>query len=215
MAHSEQSQVIGRLKSVFPKYFYGSRVLDVGSLDINGSARIYFDNCAYIGVDIGEGNGVDIISKGEDLTYPDGHFDVALSCECFEHNPEWAATFANMVRMTCPGGLVIMTCATTGREEHGTSRRNPQDAPLMVAQGIEYYKNLDHSDFINEFGDELDKWFATYQFTNRDTDLYFVGIKNNHHWSIEVDDYLTITNHGRSIDDMRDDGDFDGFDGRN
>jgi hypothetical protein len=84
------------------------------------------------------------VARGEELDYFDGNFSVCLSCECFEHNPEWAATLRNMIRMC--SGLVFFSCATTGRAEHGTRRSNPHDAPFCG----DYYRNLTEDDVRQE-----------------------------------------------------------------
>lgn len=169
MSHQSQLDFVARVKQRFPQYFKNSKVLEIGSLDINGSVRQFFDSCDYIGVDLGEGKGVDLIAKGEELKFPDNHFDVAISCECFEHNPEWIRTFNNMVRMA--SGLVIMTCATTGRPEHGTRRTSPSDAPFCG----DYYRNLTEKDIRDSC--DLSK-FATYEFSTNSNpaDLYFWGL---------------------------------------
>ena len=121
MAHPEQREFILKVKEKYPEFFKGKKVLDIGSLDINGSARDFFDDCDYTGIDVGEGKGVDIVCPGEEWDAPDQTYDVVLSAECFEHNPNWLETFRNMMRMCKPGGLVFFTCATHGREEHGFS----------------------------------------------------------------------------------------------
>lgn len=169
MSHQSQLDFVVSVKARFPKYFEDKRVLEIGSLDINGSVRQFFSNCTYIGVDLGEGKGVDMVSKGEDLIFPKDSFDVSISCECFEHNPEWVKTFDNMVRMT--DGLVIMTCATTGRPEHGTSRTSRADAPFCG----DYYRNLTEHDIKSSCN--LSK-FVEYGFSTNDSpaDLYFWGI---------------------------------------
>ena len=169
MSHQSQIDFVASVKSLFPEYFKEKKVLEIGSLDINGSVRTFFENCTYIGVDLGEGKGVDLVAKGEDLVFPDNSFDVSISCECFEHNPEWAKTFNNMVRMT--DGLVIMTCATTGRLEHGTSRTSRSDAPFCG----DYYRNLTAQDI--EDNCDLSK-FLVYEFSTNDSpaDLYFWGV---------------------------------------
>jgi SAM-dependent methyltransferase len=143
VSHSWQLDFVGAIKKSYPEFFTNAKVLEVGSLDINGSIRPFFENCDYLGVDLGEGRGVDMVAKGEELDFPDGAFDTTASCECFEHNEKWAKTFQNMVRMTRPGGLVFFTCATTGRPEHGTRRTTPQDAPFCG----DYYRNLVAEDF--------------------------------------------------------------------
>ena len=169
VSHQSQLDFVASLKRQFPEYFTARKVLEVGSLDINGSVRQFFDDCTYIGVDLGEGKGVDLVAKGEDLVFPDNSFDVSISCECFEHNPEWAKTFNNMVRMT--HGLVVMTCATTGRAEHGTTRTSPADAPFCG----DYYMNLTESDIKDNCN--FDK-FLSFGFSscNSPADLYFWGI---------------------------------------
>jgi hypothetical protein len=67
-----------------------------------------------------------------------------------------------------------MSCATTGRPEHGTKRTSPQDAPLIE---WDYYKNLTEEDFREAF--DLDKMFSKYEFSTNSQpyDLYFYGIK--------------------------------------
>lgn len=176
MAHIQQFNYIEKVKNLYPKNFADSKVLEVGSLDINGTVRKYFSDCEYLGIDIGPGPGVDTVIQGQDFRGPDNYFDTVLSCECFEHNPYWVETFVNMHRVCKAGGLVVMTCATTGRKEHGTSRSEPESSPLTVASGWDYYKNLEEKDFKLVL--ELDKMFSTYEFSNNlDVyDLYFMGV---------------------------------------
>lgn len=175
MAHRQQLEFIAAVKSVLPDFFRGRRVLEVGSLDINGSIRSQFQECDYTGADLSEGPGVDIACPGQLLSYPSGHFDVTISCECFEHNPFWLETWTNMLRMTRPGGLVLMTCATTGRREHGTPRSTPDSSPSTVEHGWSYYRNLTAADFSRRL--DLGRWFSDYFFvvSPESYDLYFVG----------------------------------------
>jgi len=170
MSHPAQIEFVAALQNKFPDFFIRKNVLEVGSLNINGSIRQFFQQCNYVGVDLGAGRDVDVIAKGEDLSYADGSFDVVASCECFEHNPEWAKTFGNMVRMSC--GLVFFSCATTGRAEHGTKRSNPHDAPFCG----DYYRNLTEDDVRQEV--DLSA-FKVYEFISNDKaqDLYFWGLK--------------------------------------
>ncbi len=170
MSHPAQIEFVAALQKKFPDFFIRKNVLEVGSLNINGSIRQFFQQCNYVGVDLGAGRDVDVIAKGEDLSYADGSFDVVASCECFEHNPEWAKTFGNMVRMSC--GLVFFSCATTGRAEHGTRRSNPHDAPFCG----DYYRNLTEDDVRQKV--DLSA-FKVYEFISNDKaqDLYFWGLK--------------------------------------
>jgi SAM-dependent methyltransferase len=174
MAHREQIEFVERVKSLFPAQFSGARVLEIGSLDINGTVRSVFDRCDYTGVDVAPGKGVDVVCGGEAYDAPDGTFDTVISCECLEHNPEWKGTFRNMVRLCTPDGLVVMSCATLGRPEHGTARSDPDASPLTVAKGWNYYRNLTPRDFVDGgLVEPLGSWAF---FENwRAYDLYFVG----------------------------------------
>jgi SAM-dependent methyltransferase len=177
MAHQQQFDYIKKLKLKYPTYFSSKKVLEVGSLNINGSIRPLFTECDYLGIDVGPGKDVDLVCGGQNLDHPDETYDTVCSCECFEHNLYWVETFNNMHRMTKLGGLVFMTCATTGRQEHGTTRTSPQDSPLTTGKGWDYYKNLTTEDFILNFN--LGKMFSYYEFEigGPIPDLYFYGIK--------------------------------------
>ncbi len=73
---------------------------------------------------------------------------MTISAECFEHNPLWRETFSNMYRMTKKGGVLIITCASTGRIEHGTARSvKSTDSPGTTAVGWDYDMNLTQNDF--------------------------------------------------------------------
>ena len=177
MAHAQQLEFIDAVKAALPSCFEGRRVLEVGSLDINGSVRSAFTDCEYTGADLAAGPGVDIVCPGQMLGFATGHFDVSVSCECFEHNPYWVETWANMLRMTRSGGLVLMSCATTGRREHGTARSTPDASPFTVAGGWSYYRNLTRFDFESRL--DLGRWFSDHAFiaSPESFDLYFVGIR--------------------------------------
>lgn len=175
MAHLEQRDFFDSLKRRVPEAFTGVDVLEVGSLDINGTVRDFFHAAKYVGVDVAPGRGVDVVALGEDVDFPDNSFDVAVSAECFEHNPEWVATFRNMWRMTRT--YVMMTCASTGRAEHGTRQSAPDSSPLTLEW--DYYGNLTEADFREAF--DLDAMFSEYFFEYNATscDLYFFGVKRH------------------------------------
>lgn len=176
MAHREQLDFVAAARRLFPAHFRGMDVLEIGSLDINGTIRSFFEGCRYVGIDVAPGPGVDVACQGQDYDAPAQSFDVVISCEVMEHNPYWRETFANMARLVRPDGLVLMTCAAPGRPEHGTARTNPGDSPLTVADGWDYYRNLRPADFraagaLAPFADHA--FFVDW----RACDLYFLGSK--------------------------------------
>jgi hypothetical protein len=181
MAHRQQTEFCKNIQKLFPEYFSDRNVLDIGSLDINGNNRFLFNSCGYVGLDIGEGPNVDVISVGHLYNAPDESYDTIISTEVFEHDMFYEDTIRNVIRMLKPGGAFIFTCASTGRPEHGTRKSDGSyAAPLLLQiseEWSDYYKNLTEHDiksisgFIESFPD------GVFQYNSEVGDLYFFGIK--------------------------------------
>lgn len=172
MSHKEQQDFVLSVKNKFPSFFNKKRVLEVGSWNVNGTVRDFFTNCDYVGIDLAEGKDVDVVCAGH-VYKNEIPFDVAISCECFEHNKYWLETFVNMISHVNKDGLIVMTCATTGRLERGTSTCAPECSMSMGEFG-DYYKNLTEEDFTNSL--DMDFWFDNWKFEVCGTDLYFYGV---------------------------------------
>ncbi len=158
-------------------------VLDVGSGDINGNNRDLFPVTAtYVGNDMVPGPNVTAVCKTSALPFPANTFDVVVSSECFEHDPEWRESLVKIWDMLKPCGLFFFTCAGTGRGEHGTRRTSPE-CSLAAAGGIEvwndHYLNLTAELVTEVFNGSLPEKFSSWAFyENRHScDLYFWGIK--------------------------------------
>lgn len=173
MAHTEQMFFFQNVKHFFPRFFKDTRVLEIGSLNINGTVRVFFDNAQYTGIDIGPGDCVDETCRGEDYPAPANTFDVVMSTEVFEHAENWDLIFQNMLRMVKRNGLVAFSCASRGRTQHGTSLFSMEAAP-HVAASTDYYRNLMAKDFTDAF--KMDHWFSDYEFIEDMDCLYFVGL---------------------------------------
>src|SRR5688572_15830496 len=104
--HIEVRNFIRKVKKEHPKFFRFTRVLEVGSQNINGSVREHFFLCEYIGLDLGPGKKVDLVCHGADFKTP-GLFDVVISCEALEHDRRWNETLLQMYENLKPGGLLI------------------------------------------------------------------------------------------------------------
>ena len=91
-------------------------VLDIGSLDINGSLRsVCPGHLAYTGIDLSPGNGVDVVlSDPYVYPFPDGHFDMIVSTSCFEHDPLFWITFLECARVLAPGGVFYINAPSNG-----------------------------------------------------------------------------------------------------
>jgi len=179
MAHQEQIDFCTSVKTLYPEHFKGVKVLDIGSLDINGNNRYLFEDCEYTGIDIGPGPNVDQVVSGH-LFKSDTQFDVIISTECFEHDKHYAQTLRNAYNLLKQGGLLMFSCAAPGRPEHGTTRTSPKDSPFTT----DYYKNLSEMDIIAAFtfmgGNSMEDLFIERNYQTRTEfpqDLYFYGIK--------------------------------------
>lgn len=96
------------------------RVLDVGSMDVNGSYRQLFDDPQwhYTGVDLESGNGVDVVLQS---TYnwnaiPSDSFDVVISGQAFEHVEFPWITVLQVTRVLVEGGIFCMIVPSGGFE---------------------------------------------------------------------------------------------------
>lgn len=102
---------------------FGKKVLEVGSLDVNGSPRWIIELLvpkSYIGVDIRPGNKVDQICDAGALvaTFGAESFDVVVSTEMLEHAEDWRGAVSNMKRVLAPGGLLLITTRSPGFPQH-------------------------------------------------------------------------------------------------
>lgn len=173
MAHLEQNIFCTKIRALFPAYFFRKKVLDIGSMDINGCNRPLFWFCRYAGLDLAPGRNVTIICEGHLLQAPDAYYDTIISTECGEHDKYWEKTIANAMRMLKPGGLMIYTCATDGRLEHGTRRTDTYSSPFTT----DYYRNLNEQDLRSIEGFN-DTWaYCRFEIDNSHHDLRFFGIK--------------------------------------
>jgi hypothetical protein len=169
--HPEVINFVSVVRRKFPDYFVANKVLEVGSLDLNGSVRQFFDSCEYIGIDIGEGKGVDLVVPMHEYKKP-GEFDVVITTEMLEHDQHWQDSLIQMYENLRSGGLLILTCASLGRAEHGTIRTSPSDSPFTT----DYYRNISPTDFLTVLPSELFK--TSFIDVQRGfQDLVFWGVK--------------------------------------
>lgn len=169
--HPEIDHFVIRVKKLFPDLFNTKSVLEVGSQDINGSVRKHFQNCDYLGIDLGKAPGVDMVISIIDFSR-ENEYDVVISSEMLEHCKEWDEALLQMYKNTKPRGLFILTCAGPNRQEHGTNNHTPQDSKFT----LEHYRNISKEDFRSVLPEEM---FESSSLTleRGDTDLYFWGIK--------------------------------------
>lgn len=113
------------MEKCYKKYIFGNfldnkeeiSVLDVGSIDINGSFRQIFkhDKIKYIGVDLEDGNGVDIVLE-DPYKYPfqSCSMDVVISGQTFEHCEFFWKSFEEMCRVLKLDGYLCLISPSSG-----------------------------------------------------------------------------------------------------
>ncbi len=172
MAHTEQQNYFRSVKARFPEVFENTKVIDCGSLDVNGSLREFFTNPEYIGVDIAQGRGVDMVCKVHELVFKEC-FDVLVSSEMLEHDEYWRDSMKKMYDMVKAGGYMVISAAGEGRPEHGTSRTGAH-----WGTSNDYYKNILEEDFREVLPPEL---FDLYEISHErgHGDIYFLARKKS------------------------------------
>jgi SAM-dependent methyltransferase len=177
MCHRTQIDWCLKMKKEYPEYFFNKRVLDVGSLDVNGNNRGLFKGCEYIGIDVVEGKNVDIICVAHEYR-PDGLFDVVLSTNALEHDMYYKLTLKKMVEVLKPNGLMFIS-APYKWHEHGTTKFKPRSSGTskMCEEWANYYKNLNIEDITSILS--LESIFKEFYIGIAGRDLRFWGIKND------------------------------------
>tara|TARA_Y100000389_G_scaffold42461_1_gene37178 strand:- start:1174 stop:1869 length:696 start_codon:yes stop_codon:yes gene_type:complete len=95
----------------------GKIVVDIGSSDLNGTLRSYFEQLGmkYISVDIESNASVDVVIKpGQKLPFQDGSIDLVVSTSCFEHDPCFWLTFREMTRVIKFDGFIYVNAPSNG-----------------------------------------------------------------------------------------------------
>lgn len=102
------------------------KILEIGSLDINGGVREFFSDAeVYTGIDMQKGKGVDKVMEAHDITkhFPPESFDAILCLEMLEHDKAFWKTLENINILLKRDGILIISTPTFGFPLH----RFPKD----------------------------------------------------------------------------------------
>ena len=95
-----------------------SRVLECGSLNINGSIREHFHVKEYVGLDWRPGPDVDCVSLVHNAPFGTATFDTIASASMLEHDPHWRMSVTKMAELMKLDGIMILTWAAALANPH-------------------------------------------------------------------------------------------------
>ncbi|MGB3797143.1 MAG: methyltransferase domain-containing protein [Alteraurantiacibacter sp.] len=167
------------------------RILDLGSMDVNGSLRQFApEDSEYIGADLEPGKGVDIVVEaGKPLPFEDGSFDLILASSVFEHDPAFWQTFLDLARVLREGGHLYISAPS-----NGMIHRYPED----------------HWRFYPDSGLALERWARSRDLPVRLIES-FTAPRKNDQWN----DFVAVFRRGDREDGLSDQTLHSAFQGQN
>lgn len=119
--HEGARRAIARFYFDNREYLDGTKVADVGSLNINGAVKDVIPHC--VGFDIVEGDGVDVII--EPGIIPEEHqkqYGAVIASSSFAYCADPYLYRRQLTDLLVPGGLLLLiTCSVKCAVEHSTS----------------------------------------------------------------------------------------------
>jgi SAM-dependent methyltransferase len=144
-------------------------ILDLGSQNIGGSYKPIFDceNWRYVGVDLAEGENVDIVLKDayQWNEIQSNSVDVLISGQTLEHIEYFWITIMEIVRVLKPNGFCCMVAPSSGYEHRypvdcwrvypDGMRAIAQFAKLEVLEAFTQWEDEDYADGSNVWHDTV------------------------------------------------------------
>lgn len=187
--HYNSLEQMNRFVDVYLAPFISNKldILDVGSLDVNGSYRSLFnrDNWHYLGLDVQRGPNVDFVSAPYSWDLSSNSFDVVISGQALEHVEYPWIIMQEISRVLKPGGLCCILVTSNGPEH-----RYPLDCYRYFPDGlkalaesagikcIESYLSAPPHRFIRQFYEMLrNKIISGFPIDSIWIDTVFIGGK--------------------------------------
>jgi hypothetical protein len=143
------NEVLNFLQQAKKKIGLPPRVLEVGSLNINGSARQIFQDSTtdYTGIDQVEGPDVDLVINVRNW-YPGDLYDLVICVEALEHDPYFWQSVEKMKELLKSGGWLIITTPGIALQKH----EYPGDYYRFFGSTYQevFFKDMDNI-YIEEF----------------------------------------------------------------
>jgi len=123
----------------------------------------------------------------QELSFPSSSFDLAVSCEVFEHVPDPVRGLREIFRVLRPGGELILTVPFAALDVKSTTRAAIEDGSLKC-----YLPEERHGDPLKEEGSLVFTDFA-WDLFDRLREAGFVESSADYFWSLEYG-HLSIAN---------------------
>ena len=117
------------MKRLVKSLDFKGTIIDVGSLDVNGSYKDLFDGWKYIGVDLCAGKNVDEVVC--QYYIPFDNVDLVISGSCLEHDERPWLLVGEIYRILKPGGICFLNAPASIREH-----RYPIDCWRILPDGM-------------------------------------------------------------------------------
>ena len=160
--HPESMVEMERLLKLVDGHGDALEILDVGSLDVNGTYRGLVEGFGwqYTGLDIVPGRNVDIVSNPDDYPFENETFDGVISGSTLEHVAHPWRWIKEVTRVLKPGGfLIILT------HHQYPLHRYPKDYWRFMPDGLRLL--FDETGCLHQYGVAM----------FNETDIYGVAVK--------------------------------------
>lgn len=169
--HQSSLEKMGSFREQYLSSKEGERlhILDLGSMDINGSYRLLFENpgWTYQGIDMAAGQNVNIVLQSPYCwrEIPSDCADVLISGQAFEHIEFFWITILEIARVLKPGGLCCLIAPSSGFQH-----RYPLDCWRFYPDGFSALTRFARLDLLEvstqwdplpHYGDDSNEWQDT------------------------------------------------------
>ncbi len=84
------------------------RVLEIGSLDVNGNLNDELAGCDHVRLDMRDGPNVDVVANSHNIPFEADSFDAVVCADTFEHDNAFWVTMEEVRRVLKPHGAIVL-----------------------------------------------------------------------------------------------------------
>jgi SAM-dependent methyltransferase len=119
------------------------RVLEIGSLDVNGNLNDELKHCDHVRLDMREGKNVDIVANAHDLPFEANSFDAVICVDVFEHDSAFWVTMREIDRVLKSKGAIVLAASGLGFPHHSHPYDYWRFTKYALAELLKEYDNVE------------------------------------------------------------------------